>query len=129
MKMTRLLTMVRMMMRVASHYCGQHAISLSAIHGNYTKRWIDPTYPDKKMRSTLKIVPYGSWYQISHILYKNDEIQKEETCLASYGWHSNGHLIEIGGYRYWIFNPLQQVLYVEDSADDGTKTIDIYIKN
>ncbi|HRO41747.1 MAG TPA: hypothetical protein PL009_02875 [Flavipsychrobacter sp.] len=76
----------------------------------------------------LTIKPYGSFYQISRTEYISNMPENEETWLATYGWHSNGHLIEIGGDRYCIFDAVSNSLYLETLTEEGKTTIELFIK-
>jgi len=118
---------LRMMLRVALHYTRQHAQSLDAIKGIYTKQCL-PLEIDFSYSIVLKIRPQGSLYQVTRSRFLDDDLVREEIWLATYGWHSNGHLIEIGGHRYCIFDPLQKTLYLEDYTTD-VKTVEVFVQN
>lgn len=60
----------------------------------YTRQWLDE-HENKEYTKILKILPEGSIYRIVEKLCLDKLVIKEETWIATYGWHSNGHLIEI----------------------------------
>jgi hypothetical protein len=77
----------------------------------------------------LKIIPCGSFYQVTRTDYISNLPDNEETWLATYGWHSNGHLIEIGGDRYCVFDTVSKSLYLENLTEQGKTTIELFTKN
>lgn len=77
----------------------------------------------------LTIKPYGSLYQVTRTDYITNIPECEETWLATYGWHSNGHLIEIGGDRFCIFDAAAKSMYLETLTEQGQTTIELFIKN
>lgn len=76
----------------------------------------------------LSITSCGSFYKITRTDYISNTPENEETWLATYGWHSNGHLIEIGGDRYCIFDTVSKSLYLEKLTEQGKTTIELFTK-
>lgn len=95
MKKESLWCRLQMMLRIALHYTRQHAQSKEAMKGVYTKQCL-PLEMDFNYSIILKIRPLGSLYQVTLSRFLDHELVREETWPATYGWHSNGHLIEIG---------------------------------
>jgi hypothetical protein len=77
----------------------------------------------------LKINACGSFYQVTRTDYISNIAENEETWLATYSWHSNGHLIEIGGDRYCIFDTVAKSLYLEELTETGKTTIELFTKS
>ncbi|WEK21358.1 MAG: hypothetical protein P0Y49_09415 [Candidatus Pedobacter colombiensis] len=127
MKKENLWKRIQIILQVAFKYASQHAQSLNAIKGTYHKQYPKQD-PDFRYTEVLTIVPFGSLFKVIHSSYMDQELLGEKTCLATYGWHSNGHLIEIGGCRYWIFDPLQKTIYLEDYSDPDVKTVEVFVK-
>jgi len=125
MKKKNLLSCIRLSLSTALRYWYAHSASLKAIKKDYGIAWQDELTRDKNSIK-LKICPYGSIYRVTRLYYINDVFTREESWLATYGWHSNGHLIAIGCTRYLIFDPLQKSLYLEDWPDSGERTVEIY---
>lgn len=89
------------LLAVALHYYRQHKASIRAIELVYTRLWLDDTVEN--------------WQTAVHMTFS--------FC----GSLSNGHLMEIGGYRYCIFDPIQRQLYLESyDEQDCEKKAEIY---
>jgi len=125
MKKKSLISRCRLGLATALRYWCGHAASLKAIKKDYGITWQDEQTRDKNSVK-LTICPFGSIYRITRLYYINDVFNREESWLATYGWHSNGHLISLGRTCYLIFDPLQKLLYLEDFPDEGERTVDIY---
>ncbi|WP_316834983.1 hypothetical protein [Pedobacter nutrimenti] len=126
MKKQGLWSRIKMILRMASRFADQHTSSLEAMEATYIRRLFDEKKPEQGHYITLKISPYGSIYKVTQVVCLRNTLQEEHCWLATYGWHSNGHLIEIGGYRYCIFDPLQKTLYLEDYNHADIKTLETY---
>jgi hypothetical protein len=109
----------------AFNYWEAHAASLLAMKLVYIREWQEPGNPDQ-FSSMLRITPAGSLYLVEQIYLTNGSYQRARTWTATYGWHSNGHLICIGPTRYLIFDPLQAQLQLEEFPDDGQEIVEIY---
>lgn len=114
--------------RIAFLYADQHARSLEFIYGTYYWQGRDDIRAEINLTKTLEIKQTGDLYHIFEKMYENGVIKSETICLATYGWHSNGHLIEIGGNRYFIFEPEHGNLYLEQFDNDDAKKVEIYKK-
>lgn len=125
MKKQGFLKRLKLTLAVASKYAQQHLASILAMDAIYTRQWLDE-HENKEYTKILKILPEGSIYRIVEKLCLDKLVIKEETWIATYGWHSNGHLIEIGGFRYCIFDALRQTIYIESYDDADYKTVDVY---
>lgn len=125
MKIKGLLKCLQMMLAVAFRYAQQHSASLVAMKARYARQWIDEN-DHKEYTKTLAIIPRGSIYSIVEQLCLENKVIKEESWTATYGWHSNGHMIEIGGFRYCIFDPLHQCLYLEFYNSEDEKEVAVY---
>ena len=127
MKLNELIHDLRLAVKTLLFVGRQHQATLSMLEGVYARR------PFKNeliagVETMLTIKPYGSFYQISRTEYISKMPENEETWLATYGWHSNGHLIEIGGDRYCIFDAVSNSLYLETLTEEGKTTIELFIK-
>jgi len=123
----KMMTMVRGLLSIAYRYCKQHEESIAAMGLLYRRPWPGDTVANGHTSIVIQITPYGSLYKVSQKYYLFNELQRENTWVATYGWHSNGHLMEIGGYRYCIFDPKQRLLYLESFDDDACeKKVEIY---
>jgi hypothetical protein len=128
MRQTNFLGKIRLIMKVVLHYFSQHYASLENLDRPYSRTWEDPYQKGKLISTSISFTPYGSLYKVYEVTYNDGRLIKEETRLATYGWHSNGHLIEIGGYRYWIFDSMGKSLYVEDYNEQDVKSFEVYIR-
>ena len=127
MKNMNLWNQFKLVLLVATKYCLQHAESMASMKLQYRKPWPGDTVANGHTSIILEITPYGRLYRVSLKYYLWNELQREESWIASYGWHSNGHLMEIGGSRYCIFDPAQRMLHLESFDDDACeKKVEIY---
>lgn len=128
MKLNKLICDLRLALKIILHFGRQHNATLSMMEGMYVRQ---PPCNEKiaGVDSTLTIKPHGSFYQVTRTEYVSNTPESEETWLATYGWHSNGHLIEIGGDRYCIFETASKSLYLETLTEQGKTTIELFIKN
>jgi hypothetical protein len=126
-KRNSLLNQLKMVLSIALHYCRQHLASKDAMGRLYRRQWPGDTIAGGYTSIIISIAPYGSLYKVSQQYYLWNELQREFNWIASYGWHSNGHLMEIGGYRYCIFDPEQRQLYLEYYDNEACeKKLEIY---
>lgn len=125
MKKQNLISKIWSILLIAKAYSRQHATSMAALEEVYIK--CAPKQDDQgETLSTIRISRYGSVYQVHQKSYRYQDLIKEETWMATYGWQSSGHLIEIGGNRYLIFDPLNKVAYLEDCSDLLSTTLNFY---
>ncbi|WP_147322014.1 hypothetical protein [Mucilaginibacter conchicola] len=117
----RLLTAFKTMLA----YGCQHAGSLSMMDSAYT-RCSGNMLPDNPATAILRIRPCGQLYEITRGSYENGQFRVSEKWLATYGWHSTGHLIAIGRTLYIIFDPIRKLVLVEHFPDDGPVTLETY---
>ncbi|TRW24218.1 hypothetical protein FMM05_10300 [Flavobacterium zepuense] len=125
MKKQSLWSKIGSILLIAKAYSRQHADSLAALEKVYIKRRPREDCREETV-STLSISRFGSVFKVHQKSYLYDDLVKEETWMATYGWQSSGHLIEIGGDRYLIFDPLHKVAYLEDSSDLKSTTLNFY---
>lgn len=114
--------------KIILRFCRQHHDTLSMAQGTYLK---EPLHEKliAGLDTVLTIKPYGSLFQVTKRDIINDQPVQVQTWLATYGWHSNGHLIEIGGNRYCIFDTVTKSLYLEELTDSGRTTLELFTKN
>ena len=128
MKLNKLIYDLRIAVKMILHFGRQHHATLSMMEGIYVRQ---PPQNEKiaGVDTTLTIKPCGSFYQVTRTEYVSNTPESEETWLATYGWYSNGHLIEIGGDRYCVFETVSKSLYLEALTEQGKTTIELFIKN
>lgn len=128
MKLNKLIQDLRLAVKIILHFSRQHHATLSMMQGMYVRQ---PQHNEliAGIDTTLTIKSYGNFYQVTRTEYISNTPEYEETWLATYGWHSNGHLIEIGGDRYCIFDAIAKCMYLETLTDQGKTTIELFIKN
>jgi hypothetical protein len=114
--------------KIIFRFCRQHHDALAMMQGTYLKQPLHEKLVTG-LDTILTIKSHGSLYQVTLTDYINDEAAQEQTWLATYGWHSNGHLIEIGGDRYCIFDTVTKSLYLEELTDSGRTIIELFTKN
>ncbi|MXN91162.1 hypothetical protein GR160_07950 [Flavobacterium sp. Sd200] len=107
-------------------FCSQHTQSTAAMKKAYLKQWPGDTASDGHTLVAISVIPYGSIFKVHQLYYLQGELQRQKTWLATYGWHSNGHLIEIGGDRHCIFNPAGKELYFEYFDANVDKVTETY---
>jgi hypothetical protein len=123
MKTKSLITRIRLTVTTALRYGCRHAACRKAMKKVYTKTWEDER-TGKHFSAKITITRQGTMYRVVQTFYAGDTCPHENSWVASYGWHSNGHLIAIGSTRYLIFDPLQRLLYLEEWIDDD-RTVNI----
>lgn len=128
MKLNKLIHDLRLAAKVILNFGRQHHATLSMMQGIYVKQAL-PNDLIAGIDTMLNIKSHGSLYQVTRTDYISNTPEKEETWLATYGWHSNGHLIEIGGDRYCIFDAVSNSLYLEALTELGNTKIELFIKN
>lgn len=117
----RLIAALRALLAFGRH----HYASRKAVHFAYTRTWREAT-ANQRCAIKLRIRTCGSLYEVSQECFVNDQFKVRETWMASYGWHSNGHLMAIGKTRYIIFDPVRKLVVLEDYPDTGAGTVEIY---
>lgn len=127
-KLKHLVRRLRAAIHIFCRYGEQHQASLAALEKRYIREWQD-TASGNRCSVKLDIQSQGSLYLVTQQYYSNDQYKVTESWIATYGWHSNGHLIGIGCHRYLISDPIRQLLYLENWPDDGERTIEIYHLN
>ena len=128
MKLKKLIHDLRLAIKVILHFGRQHHATLSMMQGMYVRQALHNELI-AGVDTMLTIKPCGSLYQITRTDYITNAPESEETWLATYGWHSNGHLIEIGGDRFCIFDAVSKSMYLETLTEQGQTTIELFIKN
>lgn len=114
--------------KVLLHFCREHHATISMMPGIYAKQPLHNNFI-AGVDTMLKIKPCGSFYQVTRTDYISNIVDSEETWLATYGWYSNGHLIEIGDDRYCIFDTVAKSLYLEELTETGKTTIELFTKS
>lgn len=114
--------------KIALRFGRQHNATLSMLEGVYVRQPLNKQLL-AGLDTILTVAPNGSLYQVTRTDYINNEPEVEQTWLAAYGWHSNGHLIEIGGDRYCIFDTVTKSLYLEELTDSGRTTLELFTKS
>lgn len=127
MKLNKLIHDLRLAMKTLLVFGMQHHATLSMLEGVYARRPLNNELI-AGVETMLTIKSCGSFYQVTRTDYISNIPENEETWLATYGWHSNGHLIEIGGDRYCIFDAVSNSLYLETLTEYGKTTIELFIK-
>ena len=114
--------------KVVVHFGREHHATISMMPGIYARK---PLHNDMiaGVDTMLSITSCGSFYKITRTDYISNAPENEETWLATYGWHSNGHLVEIGGDRYCIFDTVSKSLYLENLTEQGKTIIELFTKN
>ncbi|RKD15097.1 hypothetical protein BCY91_06120 [Pelobium manganitolerans] len=128
MKLKKLIRDLCCAIKVIVHFGREHHATISMMPGIYGKQ---PLHSDMiaGVDTMLSITPFGSLFKVTRTDYISNIPENEETWLATYGWHSNGHLIEIGGDRYCIFDTGSKSLYLENLTEQGKTTIELFTKN
>ncbi len=116
-------------MRVLLCFGRQHYAALAMVNGTYMRQQARDELFITGSETLLSIKPYGNLYEVVLTKYVANQVADEQKWLATYGWHSNGHLIEIGGDRYCILDTSTQALYLEMCTKEGDTTVDLFIKN
>ena len=114
--------------KIIRKFCRQHHTTLSMMEGTYERQ---PLANERTagIDTILAIKASGSFYTVTRTDYVNNISIYEQAWLATYGWHSNGHLIEIGGDRLCIFDTISKSLYLETLTEQGKITLELFIKN
>lgn len=128
MKQKKITRDLKATIKIALRFGRQHLATLNMIEGTYVKQ---PLHQELGvgLDVTLTIKPYGSLYQVTRIDYVGDVPACENTWLATYGWHSSGHLMEIGGDRYCIFDAASGSMYLEFFTERAETRFEFFIKN
>ncbi|MCX2429917.1 hypothetical protein [Pedobacter sp. GR22-10] len=119
MKKPNVIQRIVQLLRVLNHFISAHSAVLSALkdHTIYFNDGHGSGHPG--IPKTMKITMEGSLYRVTETSYLNEKPFGEKSWLATYGWHSNGHLIEIGGNRYCIFDSINRRILIEEEVEYG----------
>lgn len=114
-------------LKIALRFGRQHLATLNMIEGTYIRQ---PLKDERALglETVLSIKSYKSLYQVTRTDYAGDIPASEDTWLATYGWHSSGHLMEIGGDRYCIFDAVSEAMYLEILTDQAERKLEFFIK-
>jgi hypothetical protein len=112
-------------LRVAIQYWSDQAATQQAMEQVYVRKWHGEEFQADYAVQIL-INPNGSIFKITHRHFVNGDLIREESYPATYGWHSNGHLIALGIVRFLVFDPAQKLLYIEDCPERGNPTLETY---
>jgi hypothetical protein len=113
MKITYILSRLRPAISALLQYWIAHGLGLAAIKKTYRREWQEKGSAATQM-AEICIFHHGSLYEVNRVFYTDGRLQREENWLATYGWHSNGHLIALERSRYLIFDPFSKLLYLEE---------------
>lgn len=127
MKLKKLIRDLCCAIKVIVHFGREHHATISMMQGIYGKQSLHNDMV-AGVDTMLSITSCGSFYKITRTDYISNIPENEEMWLATYGWHSNGHLIEIGGDRYCIFDTVSKSLYLEKLTEQGKTTIELFTK-
>jgi hypothetical protein len=127
-RLRQLIRRFRAAVHILLRFGAQHQASLSALEKRYFREWKEPQN-GARCSVKLDIQQQGSLYLVTQQYYSNDQYKATESWLATYGWHSNGHLIGIGRHCYLICDPIRQLLLLENWPEDGDRTVEIYHLN
>ncbi len=100
-------------LKAAVQYWSDHAACHQAMDQVYVRKWREEE-PAADYAVQILINPHGSIYKVTTRHFVNADLLREESYLATYGWHSNGHLIGLGMERFLVFDPAQKQLYLEE---------------
>lgn len=128
MKLNKLIHDLHLAVKIMLHFGRQHHATLSMIEGTYARQPLDDEWT-AGVDTMLTIKASGSFYKVTCTDYVNNTSIYEAAWLAIYSWNSNGHLIEIGGDRYCIFDTASKSMYLETLTEQGKTTIELFIKN
>jgi hypothetical protein len=120
-KLHRLIAALKTLIRFGS----RHAACLQAMEKDYIHHWKDKGSGDP-LSIRLRIRPCGDLYEVTRDYLSNDQFKVTEKWLATYGWHSKGHLIALGRTTYVVFDPARKLVFVENIPLDGKETLEIY---
>jgi hypothetical protein len=105
-------------LRAALKYWAEQAASRQAMGYIYERKWRGEELAGDFAIQIL-INPQGSIYKVTHRHFLNGRLLREESYLATYAWHSNGHLFALGSDRCLVFDPAQRQLYLEERPETG----------
>lgn len=114
--------------KIALRFGRQHLATLNMIEGIYVRQPLKHERP-LGLDTTLSIKSYNNFYQVTRTDYAGDAPACEDTWLATYAWHSSGHLIEIGGDHYCIFDAASGSMYLELLTDRAETKLEFFIKS
>lgn len=128
MKQKKLMHDLHAALKIILRFSKQHLATLNMIEGMYIRQ---PLHHERVvgLEATITIKSCGSIYQVTRADYISDTPECENTWLATYGWHSSGHLMEIGGDRYCIFDAASGFMYLESLTDRAETTLELFVKN
>jgi hypothetical protein len=106
-------------------YGVQHAASLAAMEKTYM-RCVSDGGTNDPCKILLNIRRSGQLYEVTLGYFTHDQFKVSEKWLATYGWHSNGHLIAIGRCTYVIFDPVRKLVIIERIPEQGPDTVEIF---
>jgi hypothetical protein len=125
MKKQNLLDCLLAGLRTAIQYWCEQSASWQAMEHVYVRKWREEE-PAADYAVQILINPQGSLFKVTHRHFVNGDLLREESYPATYGWHSNGHLIALGITRYLVFDPANKLLYIEDWPETGDPTLETY---
>jgi len=112
-------------LKAAVQYWSAHADSLQSMEKVYVRKWTED-HPAADYAVQFLINPHGQLYKITQRHYANGSLIREESCIATHGWQSSGHLICLGMDRYLVFDAENKQLLVEDWNDTRGYTLEAY---
>jgi hypothetical protein len=124
MKITYIISKLRPALSAVLQYWIAHSASRAAMKKTYRREWQEKGSASTSL-AEISIFHHGALYEVNRAFYLDGRLQREESWLATYGWHSNGHLIALGRSGYLIFDPFSKLLYLEEWVGDD-KQLEVY---
>jgi hypothetical protein len=125
MKRNSFISRFRLALATALRYWCGYAAALEALNKVYIKEWPDEQ-TDGHFSIKIRIISCGGIYHVAQSFYFNDSYIKDVSWLATYSWQTTGCLVSIGVIRDLIFDPVQKLLYLEETTGSGEVTVEIY---
>lgn len=125
--MKKLIQDIAAAFKIMLRFSRQHYATLEMIEGMYVKETSSGELV-AGLDTAITIKATGNLFQVTRTDYISNIPENEEKWMATYGWHSNGHLIELGGDRYCVFEAASKSLYLESTTQKGNIMIELFIK-
>jgi hypothetical protein len=112
-------------LKAAVQYWSDQATCQQALDQVYVRKWHEDD-PAADYTVQILINPHGNIFKVTHRHFANGDLIREESYIATYGWHSNGHLIALGITRFLVFDPANKQLYLEDWPNGSEPVLEIF---
>ncbi len=126
MKKKSLLEKLLWLAEITRDYYNDNAAKVALLKQQYSKPWPGDTVPNGHTSILINITLEGSLYKVLQQYFLKGELQREYSWVASFSPSPNATLTEIGGYRFIIFDPVRNTLYLEDETIGGSPVVTIY---